>query len=285
MAKPEEKKLLKKKVVAPPAAGKNKVQAHGKKNITAALEALGDWDDTEETSFGDVPEGTYQVKVESVTINNAKSSGRLQVSWDLVIVSGEQKGRHIFTHQGIEDVEQRGFLRGALAKLGVEWPKASELRNTLSELEGTFAEVKCKTKANKTTGEEFFNTYFQKALDTDEVEDAGDLEEGGEERGEEEVAEDEAGEESEGDAVEETEEEVTEEETEEEVVEDDAGEEPEKKSSRMKRLSKKSPRARPSASPTMTSPMRPVCPSRSSRRSRASKSSRAQISSTCWLKR
>ena len=138
-------------------------EEHGKGG-KVSLTDLDDWDDTEEGgSFGEVPDNKYEVKIKSATLNHSKSSGRRQVSWDLEIVSGEYKGRHIFKHDGIDDEQQRSFLRGGLAKLGVEWPKKSKFVATIADLEGTFAAVTVRTKG------EYQNCYFDKALDEDAI--------------------------------------------------------------------------------------------------------------------
>lgn len=122
-------------------------------------------------------DGKYQVKFSDVSINNAKSeSARLQVSFEMTILNTEFRGRKLFTHFGIEDEEQRGFLRGALAKLGVDWPaKAADLPDVLDELKGTFGQVTAKTrkKKDKDTGEyiERQNIWIDRALDSADVDD------------------------------------------------------------------------------------------------------------------
>lgn len=150
--------------------------------IDDQLDALDDWEDTEEKELGDVPPGTYQVKFSEVNINNSKSSGRLQVSFVMTILDTGHRGRKLFTHFGLDDVGQRGFLRGALAKLGIDWPsKPKELPDVLSSVEDTFAQVKVVHRKRKDKEGDLMmnvNTYFSKALDSSEVDDIEDEAEG-----------------------------------------------------------------------------------------------------------
>jgi len=149
------------------------VEEHGKSGAVT-FDDIDDWDDTEEApSFSEVPDDKYEAKIASATLNRSKSSGRRQCSWDLIIISGEMKGRHVFKHDGLEDEQQRSYFRQALAKLGIAWPKKSELAETLSELEGTFAAITVRTKG------EFQNVYFDRALDSDDVGDIDDLDDDG----------------------------------------------------------------------------------------------------------
>lgn len=135
----------------------------------------GTWKDAEAPSFGDIPDGKYQIRIESANINNAKSSGRLQVSWQLEILSGEYAGRKLFKHDGIEDEQSQGYFRGGLARLGVEWPDdPSDLPDVLEGLQGTLAQVTAKTRE----GSEYQNVYFDKALDSSDVEEGGTEAEG-----------------------------------------------------------------------------------------------------------
>jgi hypothetical protein len=146
---------------------------HGTKDVVAQLNQLANgWGETEEMQGGgDLPDAEYQVKILDATINTAKSSGRLQVSWDLEVASGRMKGRHAFKHDGLDTPENRAWFRGGLARLGVEWPaKPSQLPDKLQELVGSYAEMTFKTR----DGQDIQNKYFNKAIDeTDLIEGDG----------------------------------------------------------------------------------------------------------------
>jgi len=143
--------------------------SHGKKDISKQLASLNEiWEDVDPISFEDVPDGKYQVSLKDITINESKSSGRLQVSWQLKIVSGENVNRMMFKHDGIDNAESLGYFKGGLARLGVECPDdSSELPEVLAELVSTFASVTQRTKKNA----DMPNIYFDRALDSDDIDE------------------------------------------------------------------------------------------------------------------
>ena len=137
------------------------------KSVTKQLAELEGWEDTPEKSFEDVEPGKYQVKIGAATLNNAKSSGRLQVSWELTIVNGNFSGRKLFKHDGLDTEDGRSYFRGSLAKLGHEWPdNPKELIGVLEELLDTFASVTVRKRKDS----DGISVYFDKALDSDDVE-------------------------------------------------------------------------------------------------------------------
>lgn len=151
----------------------NQGDEHGTKDMDSILEELDDggWGETEEQAFGDVPDDLYICKINKAAIAPSKNSGRLQVGWDLIIISGETtgdqfKGRHIFKYDGIDNPDSRGWFRSGLTRLGVDWPaSAKELPNTLETLLDTHCEVRAKTKE----GNDRQNYYFNRAVDDAEV--------------------------------------------------------------------------------------------------------------------
>jgi len=151
---------------------------HGVQSVDEQLDELfeGSWDEVEARSFEEVSDGTYQTKLLGATINNAKNSGRLQCSWEWIIIEGEFKGRHIFAHEGLNTEDAIGYFKGSLARLGYEAPESKKkLKNTLEQLvEGpTYAVLRLSTRKRKVDGEvqEIQNKRIIKALDSDEVQD------------------------------------------------------------------------------------------------------------------
>lgn len=124
--------------------GKKDKADHGTKDISARLKELEDWDDTEEDSgFKDFPKrSTQQIKFEKASVGEVKSNPeKIQITLESVVASGEFKGRKLYSRLGLTDPEQRARTRGTLAKLGIDWPKASKLPGVVAELEGTFAQA------------------------------------------------------------------------------------------------------------------------------------------------
>ena len=143
--------------------------SHGKKDVMKQLSALNEiWVDVDPVTFEDVPDGKYQIVFKGININEAKSSGRLQVTFPLKIVSGTFTNRMMFKHDGIDTEESLGYFKGGLARLGIECPEdMTELPAILEELNGTFASVTSRTKK----GKDMPSIYFDKALDSDDIEE------------------------------------------------------------------------------------------------------------------
>lgn len=172
MAKKKKKKAKKNK------AGSSN-DSHGKSDdIMAMLEERdGDWQEREEPSFGDIPDGKYNAKIDSATVNKAKSSGRLQVSWVIKIAEGDLVNRTIFKHDGLDNPQSMGYFSQGINRLGEDVPESlTEIPAMIEGLVGTFCEITLKTKNDNQ------NCFFNKAVDDDAI-DAGELDEVPEENG------------------------------------------------------------------------------------------------------
>jgi hypothetical protein len=134
------------------------------------------WGSAEAKTFSDVPAGTYQTRVVAAPINNAKSSGRLQVSWEMVVLDGDQRARHLFKHDGLDTEESIGYFKGSLATLGYQEPTTKEeLKETLDEIVAapTYVVARVTNRKKKVNGMmvERTNTRFIRALDSADVTD------------------------------------------------------------------------------------------------------------------
>src|SRR6185503_6073096 len=90
-------------------------------------------------------------------------SGRLQVSFQFVILSGEYKNRKLWSHQGLETAENMGWFKAMLAKLELKIPKKlKDLPDILEEAIDLTCEVTVKTRG------EYQNVYVNKLIDPDE---------------------------------------------------------------------------------------------------------------------
>jgi hypothetical protein len=127
--------------------------------------------------FQRVPDGNYQVICKQARLENAKSSGRLQIAWMFRVLSGDQKGKPIYVYQGLDSENNLSWVKGVIKALGVEPPNV--VTNLPSRLE------KClEKKANATcaTQGDFNNTYItawgssKKAEDDEDMEALEDLE-------------------------------------------------------------------------------------------------------------
>jgi len=140
------------------------------------------WEEVDPKSFDELPDGNYETRILAAVLNNAQSSGRLQCSWENIVLGGEFKGRHIFKHDGLNTEDGLAYFQGNLARLGYDKPKTKkELIALLEEIVDapTYVLIRLSTRKRKVEGvlTEIQNKRFIKALDSDEVEDEFDEDE------------------------------------------------------------------------------------------------------------
>lgn len=115
-----------------------------------------EYDQVEAPDFDEVPDGKYQVRIQAVRMGESQK-GDPMIKWDLVVISGQLAGRHVFKNSVITQASLP-FVKGDLKTLGVQLAKFSDLPNRLPEVLDKKLEVTKKTK------EEFANVYFNKIL-------------------------------------------------------------------------------------------------------------------------
>lgn len=125
---------------------------------------LKDWDsewesipDDSGNEYTDIPDGKYQCTVNKVYIDRSKA-GRMQLVWDLIVLNGSHKERHIWRYNGMESAENLKFLKQDIGRCGVNIAKVSDLPNNLQYLLDKIIEVTLKTKG------EFQNCYINKMI-------------------------------------------------------------------------------------------------------------------------
>jgi len=135
------------------------------------------WEDIDPVSFEDVPDDNYVTRILAAVLNNSKQSGRLQCSWEFLILQGDYAGRHVYKHAGLDTEEARGYFKGDLARLGYDQEVKSkeELLELLEEIieAPTYVMIKVVTTKKKVDGEkrEYRNVRIGRVLEPDEVED------------------------------------------------------------------------------------------------------------------
>ena len=115
-----------------------------------------DFSSAEAPSFDEVPDGKYQVRIDAVRLDRSQK-GDPMLKWDLVVLSGQHTGRHIFKNAVITQASLP-FVKGDLKTLGLELPKFSELPNHLESLLDLTLEVTKRTKG------EYTNVYFNRRI-------------------------------------------------------------------------------------------------------------------------
>jgi hypothetical protein len=134
-------------------------------------------DSEEAQGFGNMPDGTYRCKVDTVEIKESQNKpGSYYLNWQLVIDgTPDYAGRYLFHTNNLPDGmdlektrQQLGFLKHDLAMCGVnikhpQFNLNDFLHNHLAKLLDRPVMVQAKTKTDKNTSKDRQNTYFQEA--------------------------------------------------------------------------------------------------------------------------
>jgi hypothetical protein len=129
-------------------------------------------------NFEDVPEGTYQVFIDKISLGETKKDPiRPMLSWALKIMSGEHEGRFLFKNDVVntnskETIEKSlGFIKTDLSVAGLAECKFSDVAGSLHTLLNTQLEVKVVNKTYKKNGKDvpIQNVWIQKTLDLGEA--------------------------------------------------------------------------------------------------------------------
>ncbi len=110
----------------------------------------------EAPSQDEVPDGKYQVRIDSVRLEHSQK-GDPMIKWDLIVLSGSKAGRHIFRNSVIT-AASLPFVKGDLKTLGLTLTKFSELAGRLEELLDATLELTKRTKG------EYANVYFNRRI-------------------------------------------------------------------------------------------------------------------------
>ncbi len=102
----------------------------------------------EEGGFGvEYPDGKYKGRLESCGLNEAQSSGRLQVDMCFVFTAGEYKGEKIHKYQSVETEDDQVWLARDLRRFGIEAPEnAEDLEEIVKLLDESKPEVMLQLK-------------------------------------------------------------------------------------------------------------------------------------------
>ncbi|WP_054948954.1 DUF669 domain-containing protein [Numidum massiliense] len=106
-----------------------------------------------------LPEGEYQVVVDSTLIDQTKKEGRPIWKITFKVISGDHQGRLIFHNNLLDDPDRLQYIKQDCYKLGLMIGKLSELPSKLKELLDVKVAVVLKNNG------EFQNCYIQKRLD------------------------------------------------------------------------------------------------------------------------
>lgn len=116
----------------------------------------GEFETADAPSYDEVPDGKYQVKIQTAKLESSQK-GDPMIKFDLVVISGSQAGRHIFKNSVITQASLP-YVKGDLKTLGLELAKFSELAGRLDELLDKTLEVTKRTRGD------YSNVYFNRRL-------------------------------------------------------------------------------------------------------------------------
>jgi hypothetical protein len=115
-----------------------------------------EFDAAQAPEMEEVPDGKYQVRINSVKLAQSQK-GDPMIKWDLIVISGQFTDRHIFKNSVITPASLP-FVKGDLKTLGLTLAKFSDLPNHLESLLDLKVEVTKRTKGDYT------NVYFNKVI-------------------------------------------------------------------------------------------------------------------------
>ncbi len=122
---------------------------------------LSDFDDdfssAESPSFDEVPDGKYQVTIDSVRLDRSQR-GDPMIKWDLLVIAGPHQGRHIFKNSVITPAALP-YVKGDLKTVGLQLAKFSDLSARLEDLLDVNLEITKRTRGDYT------NVYFNKRIE------------------------------------------------------------------------------------------------------------------------
>lgn len=114
------------------------------------------WNDG--TKLAEDPVGVFTCVIKNVTVQPSKSSGRLQVGYELEIVGGEHAGRTVRKFDGLGSPEQVKIAQDSMKALGLDPTKIrlDQLPATMLTVEGKTVEVEGKMNG------QYYNIYFRR---------------------------------------------------------------------------------------------------------------------------
>lgn len=132
-----------------------------------------DWQKAEvkENDFTPLPDGKYQVTVESARIEENEEYGSLWLAWELSVVEGQYKSRKIFKRARLDDPDRLGWVKTDFHRMGIILDSLSEIEDVLPNVLDVILEVQLKTTKPNTEGKTYQNCYINGRLDSQQVDE------------------------------------------------------------------------------------------------------------------
>ena len=109
--------------------------------------------------FGNLPDGKYQVRVETCRLTETKEAKNPMLAWELTVVSPlHYEKRKVFHNRVIRDQESAKWAKQDFVNLGIQADTMTDLMDNLEKVLDCIIEIQLKTKG------EFQNVYINKNL-------------------------------------------------------------------------------------------------------------------------
>ena len=133
-----------------------------------------DWQNAEvkENDFTPLPDGKYQVTVESARIEENKEYGSLWLVWELSVVEGQYEGHKIFKRARLDEPERFSWVKTDFHRMGITLWNLSEIEDVLPHVLDIILEVQLKTTKPNAEGKTYQNCYINRRVDNQDIDDS-----------------------------------------------------------------------------------------------------------------
>lgn len=123
----------------------------GRVNLATRLAEMQEaWEKGEPRTTGaPIPDDNYSMRIDSAVVESAKSSGRMQVNWGLIVKEGDfaDEDRVLHKYAGMETPQNLDFLQGDLQTLELDIPpQLGDIGDTIQDSIGLSVEVSVVTR-------------------------------------------------------------------------------------------------------------------------------------------
>ena len=138
----------------------------GEETFVEELDRVHNPSDVEDTGRTNYPDGVYQVRLDKIFIDKAKSSGRVQCVMEFEIMVGALAFRKIWKYAGMMTSQNLDFLTRDLRALGVppEFKWSELVTKYFGKLLDKTYEVELKTTNSPKDGKDYQNIWIKKEI-------------------------------------------------------------------------------------------------------------------------
>lgn len=121
--------------------------------------------EVKENEFTPLPDGKYQVTVESARIEENEEYGSLWLVWEFAVAEGQYMDRKIFKRALLDDPDRFSWIKTDFHRMGITLNLISEIEEVLPYVLDAVIEVQLKTTKPNAEGKTYQNCYINRRLD------------------------------------------------------------------------------------------------------------------------